>query len=40
LNIRHNYFDGPIKLFSDLYPAKYLDISTKLFFSCTYKELK
>jgi hypothetical protein len=21
LNVSHNYFDGPTKLFSDLYPA-------------------
>jgi len=28
----HNYFH-PIKLFSDLYLAKFLDISTKSFFS-------
>jgi len=27
----HNYFDGPTKLFSDLYPAKFLNISVKSF---------
>ena len=26
LNILHNYFDGLTKLFSDLYPIKFLDI--------------
>jgi len=25
LSALHNYFDGLIKLFSDLYPAKFLD---------------
>jgi len=30
----YNYFDGLIKLFSDLYLAKILDISTKSFFPC------
>ena len=33
LNILHNYFDGPIKLFLDAYPAKFLDISADLFSS-------
>jgi len=33
LSVIHNYFNGPTKLFSDLYLAKFLDISTKLFFS-------
>ena len=28
-----NYFDGPTKLFSDLYLAKFLDISAEPFFS-------
>jgi len=28
----YNYFDGPTKLFSNLYLAKFLDISTKPFF--------
>jgi len=23
LRFQHNYFDGPTKLFSDLYPAKF-----------------
>jgi len=36
LNILHNYFDGP-KLFSDLYPVKFLDISARLFFQCTQR---
>jgi len=26
----YNYFDGPTKLFSDLYLSKYLDILVKL----------
>jgi len=30
LRILHNYFDGVTKLFSDLYLAAFLDISTKL----------
>jgi len=30
----HNYFDNPNKLFSNLYLAKFLDTSTKPFFSC------
>jgi len=33
-NVLHNYFDGPIKLFSDLYLAKVSDTSAKLFSSC------
>jgi len=28
-----NYFDGPTKLFPDLYLAKFLDISAKIIFS-------
>jgi len=32
LSILHNYFDGPAKLFSDLYLAKIVDTSAKLFF--------
>jgi len=32
LNFLHNYLDGPIKLFSDLYLAKFLDTSAKSFF--------
>jgi len=39
LSIIHNYFNGP-KLFSDLYLAKFLDISTKLFFSCKIVHLE
>jgi len=31
LNFLHNYFI-PTKLFSDLYPPKFLNISTKSFF--------
>jgi len=34
LIILHNYFDGPTKLFSDLYLAIFLDISAKPFFPC------
>jgi len=34
LSILHNYFDDPIRLFSHLYLARFLDISTKPFFSC------
>jgi len=33
LSILYNYFDGPTKLFSDLYLAKFLNISTKSFSS-------
>jgi len=29
LNFLHNYFDGPTKLFSDLYLVKFSDISAK-----------
>jgi len=29
LSVLHNYFDGQTKLFSDLYPAKFLDTSAK-----------
>jgi len=32
---RSNYFDDPTKLFSNLYPAKFLDISAKPFFPYT-----
>jgi len=35
LSILHNYFDG-LKLFSDLYLVKFLDISAKSFFPCIY----
>jgi len=34
LNVLYNYFDNPIKLFSDLYLVKFLNTSAKLFFSC------
>jgi len=42
--ILHNYF-GPTNLFSDLYLAKFLDTSAKLFFPCNknrvfFKSLK
>jgi len=33
LKVLHNYFDGPIKLFSDLYLAKFLDFSKSFFLS-------
>jgi len=36
LNVLHNYFDDPIKLFLDLYLAKLL---AKSFFPCRYKSL-
>jgi len=32
LSILHYYFDGPTKLFSDLYLAKFLNTSAKSFF--------
>jgi len=32
LNVLHNYFNSSIKLFSDLYLAKFLNILTKPFF--------
>ena len=35
LSVLHNYFDDPIKLFLDLYLAKFLDASTKLSFLCS-----
>jgi len=35
----HNYFDDPTKLFLDLYPAKSLNISVKLFFLRTITSL-
>jgi len=38
LNVLHNYFDSPTKLFSDLYLAKFLDISAKLFFPCMHEK--
>jgi len=35
LNVLHNYFDGSTN-FSDLYPTKILDLSTKSFFPCIF----
>jgi len=35
----HNYFDGPTKLFSELYLAKFLGTSAKPFFPCENKFL-
>jgi len=32
-SVLHNYFDGRTKLFSDLYLAKFLNISSKAIFS-------
>jgi len=40
LNVLHNYFDSPIKLLLDLYPAKLLDASVKLFFLYCFKCLQ
>lgn len=43
LSVLHNCFDGPIKLFSDLYIAKFLDIAAKFFplFPCSlYDNIK
>jgi len=34
LNVLHNYFDDPTKSFSNLYLAKFLDTSAKLFLLC------
>jgi len=34
LIILHHYFNGPTKLFSDLYLITFLDISVKSFFPC------
>jgi len=39
LNVLHNYFNGPNKLFSDLYLAKFLNTSAKPFFPCTDNQL-
>jgi len=36
LNFLYNYFDGLIKLFSDLPLLNFLDILIELFFSCMY----
>jgi len=33
-NVLHNYFGQQTKLFSNLYLAKFLDSSAKLFFPC------
>jgi len=35
INLYPNYFDSPTKLCSDLYLAKFLNTSAKLFFPCT-----
>ena len=34
LSVLHNYFDGPTKLFSDMYLAKFSDTSAKSCFPC------
>jgi len=34
LNILHNYFDSSIKLFSNLYLPKFIEISVKFFPCC------
>jgi len=36
LSFQHNYFDDSIKLFLDLYLTKFLHVSAKSFFSCTF----
>jgi len=36
-DILHNYFDDLTKLFSDLYPTKFLDTSSKSFLPYTFK---
>jgi len=36
LSVPHNYFDGSTKLFSDMYLAKFFNISVK-FFPCLRK---
>jgi len=38
LNVPYNYFDSSTK-FSDLYLAKFLDISAKPFFPCNFAEI-
>jgi len=38
LCVLHNYFNGP-KLLSDLYLAKFLDTSAKLFFRVRYAKI-
>ena len=35
-----NYFDSPLKLFSDLHLAKFLDTSTKSFFPYNFAKLQ
>jgi len=35
-SVLYNYFNGPTKLFSDLFQSAKLDISTKLFFLCRF----
>jgi len=35
LNVLHNHFNGPTKLFLDLYLPKFLDTSVKSFFLCS-----
>jgi len=37
LNVVHNYFNLQTTFFSDLYLAKFFNISVKSFFSCTKK---
>jgi len=36
LSVLHNYFEGPIKLFLELYLAKFLDISATILSMCVY----
>jgi len=36
--ILHNYFDSLTKLFSDLYPDKFLETLAKLFFPCEKRQ--
>ena len=38
LSVLHNYFDSLTKLFSDLYTAKFLDTTVKLFCPCNLEE--
>jgi len=40
LNVLHNYFDGLIKLFSNLYLTKFLDTSNRSFRNYQLIELK
>jgi len=35
LSVLYNYFDNPVKLFSNLYLSKLLEASAKPFFPCT-----